>query len=113
MLFLHGGPGTANISFARKSQRLIEQDFTVVNWDQRGAGRSYSRHLGPEDMTIDRFVTDAEELVEVLERRFAQEKIFLVGHSWGSSCRSTARRKEAGTLSGLCRDRASSAHGTG
>jgi pimeloyl-ACP methyl ester carboxylesterase len=34
-------------------------------------------------MTIDRFVTDAEELVEVLERRFAQEKIFLVGHSWG------------------------------
>ena len=84
MLFLHGGPGTANISFARKSQRLLEQDFTVVNWDQRGSGRSYSRDLRREDMTIDRFVTDAEELVESLERRFAQEKIFLVGHSWGS-----------------------------
>jgi pimeloyl-ACP methyl ester carboxylesterase len=84
MLFLHGGPGTANISFARKSQRMIERDFTVVNWDQRGAGRSYSGHLGAEDMTIDRFVTDAEELIEVLQRRFAQEKIFLVGQSWGS-----------------------------
>ena len=84
MLFLHGGPGTANISFARKSQRLLEQAFIVVNWDQRGAGRSYSRSLRREDMTIDRFVTDAEELVELLERRFAQEKIFLVGQSWGS-----------------------------
>ncbi len=84
MLFLHGGPGTANIPFARRSQRLLEQDFTVVNWDQRGAGRSYSSRLRPEDMTIDRFVADAEELVEFLERRFAQKKIFLVGHSWGS-----------------------------
>lgn len=84
MLFLHGGPGTANISFARRSQRLLERDFTVVNWDQRGAGRSYSGDLRRQDMTIDRFVTDAEELVELLKRRFAQEKIFLVGHSWGS-----------------------------
>jgi pimeloyl-ACP methyl ester carboxylesterase len=84
MLFLDGGPGTANISFARKSQRLLEQDFTVVNWDQRGSGRSYSGDLRREDMTISRFVADAEELVEFLQRRFAQEKIFLVGHSWGS-----------------------------
>jgi pimeloyl-ACP methyl ester carboxylesterase len=96
MLFLHGGPGTANISFARKSQRLLEQDFTVVNWDQRGAGRSYSRSLRREDMTIDRFVADAEELVELLERRFAQDKIFLVGHSWGSTLGATlvGRRPE-------------------
>ena len=84
LLFLHGGPGTANICFARRSQRLLERDFTVVNWDQRGAGRSYARDLRREDMTIERFVSDAEELVEYLERRFAQERIFLVGHSWGS-----------------------------
>src|SRR5262245_49524687 len=58
LLFLHGGPGTAQISFSRKSQKALEDIFLVVNWDQRGAGRSYSRSLRKEDMTIARFVED-------------------------------------------------------
>jgi pimeloyl-ACP methyl ester carboxylesterase len=84
ILFLHGGPGTAQISFARKPQRGLEKHFLVVNWDQRGAGRSYSRSLARHDMTIERFVLDAEELVEALLREFRQTQVFLVGHSWGS-----------------------------
>ena len=84
ILFLHGGPGTALISFSRKPERSLEKDFLVVNWDQRGAGRSYSRGIRKEDMTIERFVADAEELVEILLRRFNQEKLFLAGSSWGS-----------------------------
>jgi len=84
LLFLHGGPGTAQIFWSRKSQRKLEESFLVVNWDQRGSGRSYSRSLRKEDMTIDRFVADAEELIELLLKRFGQNKVFLVGHSWGS-----------------------------
>jgi pimeloyl-ACP methyl ester carboxylesterase len=84
ILFLHGGPGTAQISFSRKSQRGLEGRFLVINWDQRGAGRSYSRSLRKEDMKIDRFIGDAEELIEYLLKRFGQEQVYLVGHSWGT-----------------------------
>lgn len=84
ILFLHGGPGTAQISFSRKSQRGLEDSFLVINWDQRGAGRSYSRSLRKEDMKIERFVQDAEELIEYLLKRFGQEQVTLVGHSWGT-----------------------------
>jgi pimeloyl-ACP methyl ester carboxylesterase len=84
ILFLHGGPGTAQISFSRKSQRRLEDSFLVINWDQRGSGRSYSRSLRKENMTIERFVKDAEELIEHLLKRFGQEKVYLVGQSWGT-----------------------------
>jgi len=84
VLFLHGGPGTAQISFSRRPQRRLESFFLVVNWDQRGAGRSYSRNLSSEDMTIDRFVLDAEELIVALLREFSHDRLLLVGHSWGS-----------------------------
>ena len=84
MLFLHGGPGTAQIAFTRKSQKRLEDSFLVVNWDQRGSGRSYSRSLRKEDMKIDRFVEDAEELIDHLLKQFGQEKVYLVGQSWGT-----------------------------
>lgn len=84
LLFLHGGPGTAQISFSRKSQSELEKDFIVVNWDQRGAGRSYKSTIKKEDMRIEHFISDGEELAEALLRRFNQKKLFLVGHSWGS-----------------------------
>ncbi|PJZ70956.1 alpha/beta hydrolase [Leptospira perolatii] len=84
LLFLHGGPGTAQIAFSRKTQQRLEDHFVVVNWDQRGAGRSYSSSLRKEDMVIDQMVADAEQVVEYLLKRFGQTKLFLVGHSWGS-----------------------------
>jgi len=84
ILFLHGGPGTAQISFSRRVQEGLHPYFVVVNWDQRGAGRSYSRSLRRQDMRIDRFVADAEELAETLLARFGQQQLFVVGHSWGS-----------------------------
>jgi pimeloyl-ACP methyl ester carboxylesterase len=84
MLFLHGGPGTAQIMFTRKPQRDLERSFIVVNWDQRGAGKSYSKQIDPADMTVERFVLDTEELISLLLSRFGTRKLFLVGHSWGS-----------------------------
>jgi pimeloyl-ACP methyl ester carboxylesterase len=84
MLYLHGGPGTAQIMFTRRPQRELARSFIVVNWDQRGAGRSYGRHVDAADMTIERFVLDTEELIDELLSRFGRKQLFLVGHSWGS-----------------------------
>ncbi|MDQ0200427.1 alpha/beta fold hydrolase [Neobacillus ginsengisoli] len=84
MLFLHGGPGTAQIGFAPKFQRDLEKDFVVVNWDQRGSGLSYSPAIKKEELTIENMVNDTVQLVEYLLKRFNQQKLFLVGHSWGT-----------------------------
>lgn len=84
VLFLHGGPGTAQISFARKYLKDLERDYVVVNWDQRGAGLSYSRMIPHESMTISQLIADTRAVSELLLGRFGQDKLFLVGHSWGS-----------------------------
>ncbi|NBI29128.1 alpha/beta fold hydrolase [Chengkuizengella marina] len=84
LLFLHGGPGSAQIGFAPKSQKKLEESFVVVNWDQRGAGKSYSSDIAGESMNINQFISDIYELINTLLKRFIQEKLYLVGHSWGS-----------------------------
>jgi pimeloyl-ACP methyl ester carboxylesterase len=84
ILFLHGGPGTANMCLLRKYTDELEKYFIVVTWDQRGAGKSYQAINPHSSMTIHRFVLDTGELTQLLCHRFNQHKIFLVGHSWGS-----------------------------
>jgi len=84
LLFLHGGPGTAQIAFIRRYMRELEKNFIVVNWDQRAAGLSYSGKISESCMNIEQFVADAYEVVQMLRRKFDREKIYLAGHSWGS-----------------------------
>ena len=84
LVFLHGGPGSAQIGWARPDQADLERHFVVVNWDQRGAGLSYSRRIPRNSMTIDRFVEDLREVVLWIRARLGHERVFLVGHSWGS-----------------------------
>lgn len=84
LLFLHGGPGSPEMPLATKHyQGRLEREFVVVHWDQRGAGKSYSS-LDPSQMTLDDYVEDTVELTNLLRNRFQKEKIYLVGHSWGS-----------------------------
>jgi pimeloyl-ACP methyl ester carboxylesterase len=85
LLFLHGGPGAPVMPIAREYNRALEQHFVVVQWDQRGSGKSCDASIPLESFTIDRFVSDASELAQFLAARLHQEKIFLVGHSWGSA----------------------------
>jgi len=85
LLFLHGGPGSIEGPFAYKFQRDLEEHFIVVNWDQRGAGKSYSRKIPKDTMTIEQFILDTHELIELLLNRFNKKKLYLVGHSWGST----------------------------
>ena len=87
LLFIHGGPGSAFIPLARAFQDPWEKYFTVVQWDQRGAGKTYSANskaVQQPTMTIARMNADTLEMVNYLRKRFAREKIFVLGHSWGS-----------------------------
>ena len=86
LLHLHGGPGLPSSPWASWNDYYVdlEKNFILVHWDQRGAGKSYSKDLSADDMHIENFVNDTLELADLLCKRFGQEKIFLWGHSWGS-----------------------------
>ena len=84
LLYLHGGPGSAMLPFLAHYNSDLECYFTVVTWDQRGAGKSFSPRIPEETMTVDQFIEDAHALTLILKKRFGAEKIYLVGHSWGS-----------------------------
>ena len=84
ILFLHGGPGLAQICYARKYQSKLEDDFLVVNWDQRGSGKSYSFFMNKDNFTKNQLAKDAREIIDYLCKNYGKDKIILVGHSWGT-----------------------------
>lgn len=84
LLYLTGGPGGTDIGAMRRDVSL-EQDFVVVTWDQRGAGKSYAALDPTVTFTADQFVSDAIEVTEYLTDRFDEDKVYLVGQSWGST----------------------------
>ncbi len=83
LLFLHGGPGIPEMPFAYINAEL-EKHFVVVQWDQRGAGKSFTSDIPAESMRLAQLASDARELVHLLRGRFAQDRIFLAGHSTGT-----------------------------
>ena len=83
LLFLHSGPGFPEMPFSHVNAAL-EREFVVVQWDQRGAGKSYSSSIPESSMTIEQFISDTHELAQLLLQRFGRTKLILVAHSWGS-----------------------------
>ena len=86
LLFLHGGPGDATNPWSYAIFRSWLRDFTVVQWDQRGTGRTLARS-GPSvasTITVERMVADGIELTELLRESLGKDKVIVVGHSWGS-----------------------------
>lgn len=83
LLFLHGGPGSPHIGLAHTFQGELEKHFVVVQWDQRGSGKSFP-DTPPGSMTVDQFHADTHELVLLLRQRFHRDEIYLRGHSWGA-----------------------------
>ncbi len=87
LLFLHGGPGDALSPFADAMYAGWEKDFTLVQWDQRGAGRTYGK-TGPSiepTMTVERMVQDGIEVAQFLAKHLHKKKVVLLGGSWGSA----------------------------
>ncbi len=84
LLYLHGGPGMPTYFLNRKYPTGLEEDFTAVWWEQRGAGLSYDAKIPPVTMTVEQIIADTLAVTDYLRSRFGKEKIYLMGHSWGS-----------------------------
>jgi proline iminopeptidase len=85
LLLLHGGPGDVQ-SVLVSTYAPYERDFVLVQWDQRGAGRTYGRHgAATAELTLERLVNDGIELTEHLRARFPGNDIIALGHSWGTA----------------------------
>jgi pimeloyl-ACP methyl ester carboxylesterase len=93
ILFLHGGPGSVMSPYDEAIYGQWEKDFILVNWDQRGAGRTFGKNAPAElnedywienPLTIEQMTSDGIELSEHLLKHLGKQKIILIGTSWGS-----------------------------
>ncbi|MFD1957843.1 alpha/beta fold hydrolase [Paenibacillus thailandensis] len=85
LLFVHGGPGQSNMYLSHLLDGELEKHYTVVNWDQRGAGKSYvSGKRNPSGMNLEQLVQDAGEVISYIKDKLGAEKLFVMGHSFGT-----------------------------
>ncbi|AEV30392.1 putative hydrolase or acyltransferase of alpha/beta superfamily [Sphaerochaeta pleomorpha str. Grapes] len=84
LLFMHGGPGMPEYFLEEKYPTGLDSVFTVCWLEQRGAGLSYYPGMPAEEITVDQLVSDGIAVSSYLCNRFGKEKIYLMGHSWGS-----------------------------
>jgi proline iminopeptidase len=86
LLFIHGGPGSPMMPESWIFQRPWEDFFTVVQWDQRGSGKTFSASGRQPDtsMTLEQMQADTEQLIDLLRQTYGKKKIFLMAHSFGS-----------------------------
>jgi proline iminopeptidase len=84
LLYLNGGPGQSGMPFTRVVLNDLSRDFVIVDWDQRGTGKSYSAFEPGSSLTLTQAINDTLELTQYLRTRFGEQKIYLVGESWGS-----------------------------
>lgn len=84
VLFVHGGPCCSEIPYARKYQKALERDFTVVHYDQRGSGKSYQFGVDYSGVTAADHVSDLLALTEAVSDCLDRPEIILAGHSYGT-----------------------------
>jgi len=86
LLYLHGGPGATVLPFSYLMDESWEKNFVMVQWDQRGTGktRCANPHYDPALATFEEFFADTIEMVNYLRQRLDKDKVFVLGHSWGS-----------------------------
>jgi pimeloyl-ACP methyl ester carboxylesterase len=84
LLLVHGGPGLSDYFLSTIYETNIEKSFVICYWEQRGTGLSYDKNLDLNTMNKEQFISDTIAVSEYLKNRFHQEKIFIMGHSWGS-----------------------------
>jgi len=84
LLYLSGGPGQSDFGYARPISSVWDDDVVFVDWDQRGTGNSYPAIEPMSEMTLDNAVADTIALSEYLTERFDEERIYVMGESWGT-----------------------------
>lgn len=87
ILVVHGGPGNPNTPYAQAIYADWLQEFTVAQWDQRGAGKTHAENPDAKEapLTMERMARDGIEVAEYLVQRFGKRKVILTGGSWGSA----------------------------
>ena len=84
LIMLHGGPGWSETGLFRYFNAPLEHSFTVVYWDQRGAGKSFDRVIVRSSMAAEQLISDLDELVDAVRKRLSADGVVIFGHSWGS-----------------------------
>lgn len=84
LVYLHGGPGGSSLPIYSLGLHGWETHFTVVQWDQRGSGKSYYPDIDPKSMTLNQLIADASLVIDHVREKLGKDKICLLGHSWGS-----------------------------
>jgi pimeloyl-ACP methyl ester carboxylesterase len=87
LLFVHGGPALSMIPFTYRTMRPWEAHYTIVSWDQRGAGRTYFRNGGADQTATNMYqiIDDGIEVADFARTSLHQDKVILLGESWGSA----------------------------
>lgn len=84
LVLLHGGPGLSETFLFRRFLAPLEKRFTLVYWDQRGAGKSWDAGIPRSSMTVEQCIADLDALVDEVRSRVGQHKVVIFGHSWGA-----------------------------
>ncbi len=89
MLFLHGGPGGSMAGLCHVMQAEWERHYTVVNWDQRNACKTYLANKNnaafiAHSGTLEDYIADINAVIAYLHTVYDFEKVILMGFSWGS-----------------------------
>jgi proline iminopeptidase len=85
LLYLSGGPGQSSLPWPRVLFDDLSREFILVGWDQRGTGKSYAALDPDENLTLDQTIVDTIAVTNYLRERFDEEKIYLLGESWGTT----------------------------
>lgn len=84
LLFLSGGPGSSMIKGADSFTNTLKNRFTLVQWDQRDAGKTLKLNPSPVQPSVAQMEQDTYQVIQFLRKEFKQEKIYLLGSSWGN-----------------------------
>lgn len=84
LLYLHGGPGTSTSLYDYAFTRQWADIYTVVTWDQRNCGKSYSPEQNNTELTYELLMSDGVEMTQFILKHLGKDKITLLGHSWGT-----------------------------
>lgn len=86
LLFLHGGPGGGNISLSSilEKKTTLTKDFTIIQYDQRGAGLSYHESMTKNDLSLEYLLDDTTKFIDYLLKKYNKKKLLIVGHSFGT-----------------------------
>ncbi len=84
LLFLSGGPGSSMIKGADAFTNSLKSKFTIVQWDQRDAGKTLKLNPSPTQPSVGQMEKDTYEVIQFVRKELKQEKIYLLGSSWGN-----------------------------